>query len=203
MDLHYYKPTDTEKWISEKYQENGIRTAADMDMDIIADMFNAAVQLTKTDEPRVLWDDDFCLILLDRDAPMEKIRKDFFHEICHPMFHIGNQHLLPVGLMELQENQADALQFYTAMPSYLLREFQGIQTYREYVKTVSDAFMLPPKFVEQRIAQIQRRSYIERSDREINAPSVSVQFDYMPETKRILAQLKRQLSTKNGVVTNG
>lgn len=201
MYLTLYKPTEIELWISQIYQKNGIRYASDMDIDHIADIFNASVRVTK-DETRVLYDDHFCLIFLHAYFREEQKREAFFHELCHPIMHVGNQHRLPAGLMQLQEIQAANFQLYAAMPAYMLEEFMDIKYKHTFIKVLSGEFKLPLGFVQKRIDQIERRILQERMDQEFIAGMnpVHIRYDYTPETQRILTQLKRQVTVKTGVI---
>lgn len=202
MILNYYKATELEQWISKKYKAAGIRCAADMDLDHIADIFGVEVH-TYAGRSIADWrDGEYAFILLNADLDPRQLREQFFHELCHPLRHCGRQDTLPVGLKELQEQQAAAFQLYAAMPVYMLGEFGEIQQRETYIMALAEAFALPPSFVEKRVAQIERRILQAKMDEEtyLAQNPVHITYEYMPETQRILTQLRRQLDAKKGAV---
>ncbi|WP_127580968.1 ImmA/IrrE family metallo-endopeptidase [Paenibacillus koleovorans] len=196
MDLKYYHPFDYEKRITKEYQANGVHYASDMDdLEKIANIFNATIRMTK-DETRIYYDDDFALIYLNAYANETTLRLNFFHELGHHLLHVGDQNTLPESFNQLQERQASHFQLYAAMPAFLLEEFKYIENRTTYTKVLSEEFKLPIPFVEKRIKQIERRIQQFKFDQDLNAKPVPIEYDYSPETRRILAQLHRQVSAK-------
>lgn len=202
MDLTLYKPTELEELVSKKYRDHGIHYAADLDVDHIAAIFNAIVILTK-DEPRTISNDTFALIKLSAYAKKEELRRQFFHELVHVILHAGNQHSMPEPFVRQQERQASQYKLCIAMPAYLLEEFKYIERRSTYIKVLSEEFSLPIAFVERRIEQIERNIFQAKLDDEFRADMnpVRIEYDYSPETRRVLAQLFGQLT--RGVARNG
>ncbi|RJX40912.1 ImmA/IrrE family metallo-endopeptidase [Paenibacillus pinisoli] len=199
FDLKLYKPTEVENRISSVYQDSGIVSPADMDLDRIALIFNC--HIIYSDKPTmVLYDDDHGgLIFLRANAPREQQREDFFHEISHPALHVGCQDNLPDLFVGLQESQAASFQLYAAMPYYMLADITPCHTFDEYYTLLSETFRLPRIFVQRRIDQVNRRILQGHQDRYIrtrfNNP-VSHRFSHTEETLRILRQLNQQLTKK-------
>ncbi|MFK7692891.1 ImmA/IrrE family metallo-endopeptidase [Paenibacillus sp. HJGM_3] len=198
MDLSLYRLTEIEQWVNQKYIENGIKYASDMDLDRIASIFNSVIHPTK-DVTRAIYDHDlFGLVLLNSFHSAKKQRLNFFHELCHILRHSGDQNKMPKSFVDLQEEQATCFQNYAALPVFLLEQYNYIQDRKIYIKTLADDFSLPLSFVVQRIEQIERRilqAMLDRELVELSTPA-KVEFDYYPETHRILAQLYRQISLK-------
>lgn len=204
MDLTMYKPTEHEQWIDTIYRKHRILYAHEMDIDLIAEIFNSMVVTHKNDS-KVIYDGDFAMICLCAYLSQEKKREQFFHELGHFVRHDGNQNLLPKGLVQLQENEANAFQLYAAIPTYMLEEFNDIQSRSAYIKFVAEEFKYTPAFVQRRVEQIERRILQAEIDSEIRAVTTPVRsfFDYTPETYRILDQLHRQVSKKKGTMNHG
>lgn len=202
FNLELYKPTDMELWIQKKYRENGITSAYDMDIDTIASLFNACIVYARG-ETKVIFDDEGdCLMFLNiHDNEIEQ-RADFFHELCHPAMHVGDQRTLPPSFVSLQESQASLFQMYAAMPVYMLEDFKPNHHQNSYLKVLSEAFRLPYEFVERRIDQIYRRIKQERQDRNIRArfTPTAATYSYTDETNRILNQLSKQIASKKEIV---
>jgi Zn-dependent peptidase ImmA (M78 family) len=203
MNLSLYKATELEKTLIQKYKENGIKYASDMDIERIADLFSIEVRYYEG-KPFAQWDDQmYSFIFLNAYMDEYKRREVFFHELSHPIQHAGNQKKMPGLFKDLQEIQAGHFQLYAAMPIYLLEEFNMIKDYSLYIKVVSEEFRLPIPFVQKRIEQVERRIVQERLDRETAASMKPVRVieDYSHETKRILNQLQTQLRRKE--LSNG
>lgn len=198
FDLTLYKPTDLERWISEKYRAAGIFAPEDMDLDVIAEIFNCEIKY-ELGEPTAIYDELYGGIIFLRLSDQEaKQRIDFFHELSHPALHVGDQRKLPSLFVEMQESQAAALQCYASMPSYLIAGIEPARTWREYIQNLADAFRLPYNFADKRVEQIKRRIYREHNDRNFRALTapVKARWGYSDETIDLLDQLHRQTTER-------
>ncbi|NOU95635.1 ImmA/IrrE family metallo-endopeptidase [Paenibacillus sp. LMG 31456] len=200
MELTFYKPSELEIWINKKYQEHDIHYAADLDLDHLSDIFQVTLKAT-TSESKVIWDDEFCLIFLNEHLGEEEKREHFFHEISHPMQHVGRQEQLPPAFVELQEIQASHFQLYAAMPIYIVEKYKEFSRKPSFLKVLSEEFKLSLAFVQKRIDQIKRRIYQGRMDHEfmMKGTTVPVRYNYSSETQQLLEKSK-QLKAKKGVL---
>lgn len=140
MNMKLYKPTDLEKFITKKYKDNGIIYPFDLEIERIADIFEVEVKYYNG-KPFAQWEDKiYSFIFLNIEMSKEQQREVFFHELCHPFQHAGNQRKMPELFKALQETQAGQFQLYAAMPIFLLDEFSTIKDYPIYVKTISEEF---------------------------------------------------------------
>jgi Zn-dependent peptidase ImmA (M78 family) len=162
MDLTLYKPTETERWINKTYQSSGIQYASDLDIDIIADLFNIEVHF-REGKSFIDFIDDFNFIVINALLDTENRRKDFFHELGHFILHCGKQDNMTRLFKELQEMQADQFQLYASMPYYMLEEFKYVPA-ANLVKVLSEAFVLPEAYVKKRLEQIKNRMYWQEQD---------------------------------------
>lgn len=153
-----YKPNDLELWVSRIYRRNRILNPNDLDIDYIAEMFDCEIGVTNG-PARTYWDDKFGLILLTSHLSEREKRAQFFHELCHPLRHAGNQHRMPKMFVELQEMQANVFALYAALPFYMLNDFLHINTQQSLIHEIANSFNLPTAFVIKRIDQIERRRY--------------------------------------------
>ncbi|MHA6484519.1 ImmA/IrrE family metallo-endopeptidase [Paenibacillus sp. strain BS8-2] len=201
FDMTLYRPTELELWICQKYQESGIVTPADLDLDHIADIFCSIVRTTGG-KTKVYYDDVVGIIYLNQYDGASKQRADFFHELCHPAMHAGSQLGLPQLFIELQEAQAGAFQQYAAMPYYMLAEIKPCHTYDEYYNLLADVFRLPLPFVVKRIDQVRRRMLQGHHDRNAYArqTGITYRYGYSEETLRVLDKLHQQLSDQRGAL---
>jgi hypothetical protein len=199
MDFTLYKPTELENWINQRYLESGIHYAADMDIDLIASIFNAEVMTTKGPSS-VHFDDSFCLIFLNGYLKEEQKREIFFHELCHPLQHFGNQQQMPRAFMELQETQAAHFQLYAAMPVCMLDEFKDVPP-PMFNKVIVEEFRLSERFVQTRLEQIHRRILQAEIDQHIVTSLENKRRKYNPanwsaETRVIMQKLYHQIHEK-------
>ncbi|MCF6094335.1 ImmA/IrrE family metallo-endopeptidase [Microaerobacter geothermalis] len=195
MDFSLYKMSPLEEWIYQKYMENGIQYASDLELDRISYIFNAEVICTKAPS-HVQWDDEYCLIFINDALDEPNKRAVFFHELCHPVLHHGNQRFMPSAFRELQEIQASHFQLYSAMPIYMLKQFQNLSA-----PAIAEEFNLPLSLVQTRLQQIHERIQHEKSNRQFIAKikyynKETNSKNWSPETKRILDKLYKQILKK-------
>ena len=194
MDLSLYKETPLESRIANHYQKCGINYAHEMDIDYIAEIFNAAIH-THLEKPKVMYNNDSSLIFLYAYADKVEKRESFFHELSHAALHWGDQNKLPPLLVELQEIQAGHFQGYAAIPAYLLREFEGIENRNTYIKVIAEEFGVSIPFARRRIEQIERRIVQAKIDNEIieqrNQPHIATAPIKRPEghIEQVLARI--------------
>lgn len=154
LNFKLYKPTALEDWINNKYQDEKIIRPSLLDIEHIASLFNVEVATTKV-ASHVFWEENYCVIFLNAFCSESKRRADFFHELCHPLQHSGDQRSMPDAYRELQEIQANLFQLYAALPLPLLADIDAPSSVFE--KVVAEEFNLPPKLVHRRLEQIQNR----------------------------------------------
>ncbi|MFB9326967.1 ImmA/IrrE family metallo-endopeptidase [Paenibacillus aurantiacus] len=156
-NLSVYKETELEAWINNSYRKAGLRSAADMDIERIAAIWDT--EITKYPGPSFAeWEEDgYRFIFLDDKLDNKTKRAIFFHELSHPIQHCGKQEQLSDSFIALQEMQADQFQLYAAIPIFMLEEFKAIQGHDNYIKVLSDSFALPEQLVVRRMQQIVRR----------------------------------------------
>jgi hypothetical protein len=198
LDMELYKPTELEKWICGIYQANGIKRCEDMeDLDHVASLFNTFIAYTEGDT-KVLYDEEGdCMIFLNIYLEKRQQRLAFFHELCHPAMHTGNQRSLPPSFVALQENQAGLFQQYAAMPFYMLSEFQR---QRCEAGQIAEAFALPVSFVRQRLERVGRRIRQQREDLSLHS-RLTATFPPVPQepshaAMELLTKLNRQVRNR-------
>jgi len=202
IDFDLYKPSNLEQWISQYYMNNGILYPSDLNIETVASIFG--VEIRYYEGPCFAeWEeeeDGYSFIFLNKNKHPYKLKNDFFHELCHPLRHVGQQDLLPVLFQELQEIQATQFQLVSAMPYYLLKQLSVERYLSDYIFSLSEAFGQPAVFVERRISQVVAKINQEQRQKELQKrmqikPSG---VSYMPTTIRILEQLQRQVAERSG-----
>ncbi|MNI19233.1 hypothetical protein D3C73_726640 [compost metagenome] len=198
MDLIHYKPTALEEWINTQYQYACIHYPSDLDVEMIADMFDIDVRYYEGPSVADYPEDEKAVIFIDsRLNTTQHQREAFFHELCHPLKHVGDQDNMPRSFRDLQEMQAAQFQYYAAMPYYMLGEFKHISP-SLLVKTIAEEFMLPERFVERRLDQVKRRIHIGRQDDEINARMKHPVRVTMADVRRIMDEFGQRRNEREG-----
>lgn len=143
----------------------------------------------------MIYDEDGdCIVFLHIFMEPFEQRLAFFHELCHPAMHSGNQSSLPPSFVALQETQAGLFQQYAAMPAFMLEPYQHQAHWLDH-RGLAEAFKLPAAFVLDRMERIKRRMHQERLDRRLRdrlaaAAPPAPQSD---AANRLLDQLRRQV----------
>lgn len=153
MDLSLYKTTDLENWIYELYQNNGIYSPADLDIDHIASAFG--VDIVYYEGQPFSCNESFVIFLDKHDEA--KRRKVFFHELCHVLRHCGDQRRMNKPFRDMQEMQAGWFQKYASMPFYMIAQLELPPMKNDAIQMLADAFRVPSSFAKQRLEQIQQR----------------------------------------------
>lgn len=162
MDWSLYRASDMERRLNRIYLQNGIRFPSNMDLDRIAAIFD--LEIVRASGPSfACWDNEFGIIFLNEELTVKQERAVFFHELCHPLHHVGNQWDMPRRFLELQETQAQAFQAYAALPFYMLEQY-GSHADALMVDALSEDFLLPEDLIRRRLNQIKRRILQEQMD---------------------------------------
>lgn len=201
MELRFYKPSETEQWIINKYMENGIMRPSDLTIAGVSMVFNTDV-IYYDGRTTVKWEEGvYAVIAINENLDENEQRENFFHELGHPVLHIGRQRGMSDSFIELQEEQAGQFQMYAAIPYYMLEEFNDIEIRDVYIQTIADKFKLPTYLVRKRIEQMERKIMIEKYDQVYvrRCKPVRMEVEYTDETNRILEQLHRQLNAKKSI----
>ncbi|MDN9010361.1 ImmA/IrrE family metallo-endopeptidase [Brevibacillus laterosporus] len=201
MNLELYQMTPLEEWITARYQRHGFLAPEELHLEEIAALFGGEIAFTRLPS-HVRWCEksgDFLIFLHQHLSEVER-RSEFFHELCHPLRHSGNQLSLPPALRDLQEMQAGHFQLYAAMPFYLLQTLPMPKYERDWLHQLALAFRVPISLACRRWEQIKRRIWLaqehewsmmiyqQKQRSALKKPSLT------PETKRLLSQLQKQLS---------
>lgn len=196
-----YQITPLEEWIQTLYQSIGIFSPNDLTIDNVAAAIGIPTIRLPGAKEEAIWDDECAAIFLNSDKPLQEIREAFFHELCHPLRHAGNQLMLPRIFLELQETQANQFQLYAAMPFFMVKEIKLPAYKNETIRILAQQFAVTPQLAKRRLEQIERRIYEARSHQDFvqklqSRYSKADPINWSDETKRILHKLNRQLISK-------
>ncbi|WP_135546935.1 ImmA/IrrE family metallo-endopeptidase [Paenibacillus cymbidii] len=157
MNLGFYQPNGLERRIESHYRECGFRFASDLDVETVAASFGIDVRYYEG-PPFAEWCEEYAVIFLNALDSKEQRRATFFHEICHPLLHVGFQgRNVPKQFEYNQERQAGRFQLYAALPVYMLLELEELSNANNAEKMIAEEFCLPRALVAKRLEQIAAR----------------------------------------------
>lgn len=82
--------------------------------------------------------------------------QDFAHELCHALWHAGNQALIPLSMREYQEWKAENFAQHLCIPSFMLDSIKLPNHRRETVWMLQEEFGVTQNFAEKRLEQYMR-----------------------------------------------
>jgi len=208
MDYTLYKMSPLEEWITTTYQQHSLSTPEDLDINRIASIFGGEVAYLKT-RSHARWLDDGSnefLVILDSRLDEPTMRSEFFHELCHPLRHVGNQQLLPKAFRDLQETQATLFQLYAAIPFFMVKDIELVPHEHDVAFQWSHIFRVPLTLAMQRFRQVKSRidqaEYQKTIDSYFqNKQSKSHPLNWSDETKQLfLTAIRRKLEKSKGAI---
>jgi hypothetical protein len=201
LDMNLYKPTALELKIEQYYKEHGILAPIDLTIRNVSHAFDVDVEYYDG-KPFADWIGPRGIVVLNQKYALPDQRADFFHEVGHCVLHVGDQSTLPSLFVDLQEAQSLRFQYYAALPYFMIANI-AYESYSSLLQTLSQSFVLPTSFIQQRVKQISNRIQQARWDMEFKLKlmpkiePVAVSYhDYCDETKRILGQLHSQIAKR-------
>ncbi|MED4581831.1 ImmA/IrrE family metallo-endopeptidase [Brevibacillus choshinensis] len=204
--LSFYQITVLEEWIETQYRSFGILLPLDLTIDHVGNSFNTHVIYMTGAKEEAIWDDEKAAIFLNPDKPVEEVREAFFHELCHPLRHAGDQLMLPRIFRELQETQANQFQLYAAMPFFMVKDIRLPSYKDEAIGLLAQLFGVTPLLSKRRLEQIERRIYEARSHQEFvqhlqNQRTRADPANWCPEAKAMFRlAIQRKMQKGQGVV---
>jgi Zn-dependent peptidase ImmA (M78 family) len=155
--LSGYTPTETERKVEMLYKERKILAPSDLEIPKVARLFNVHVNYSRGPQ-RAIWDEDTSVIFINPNQTEEKQREVFFHELCHPLMHCGDQtNMHYKSFRDLQEFQANQFQLYAAIPFYMLKDLDLPVYEYQIINVIRVTFKIPLSLAKKRWDQIKRR----------------------------------------------
>lgn len=193
-----YQKTDLEMLLESLYMKHGILSPTDLSIENVAKKLNIHVEFMEGAREVALWDEEDAVIFLNPNKPTSIMRKIFFHELCHPIRHYGDQVGFIDSFISLQEQQANQFMLYAAMPFFMIKQLEMPPTENHLSSLLAFVFDVPLKLANKRVEQINRRIQQSYLDNQIKKQQSNYKKGYDPanwseETKTIMNQLYTQL----------
>lgn len=101
----------------------------------------------------------FGKIFLDSRTSEQRQWQDFGHELCHAVWHAGNQALIPLSMREYQEWKAENFAQHFCIPSFMLQNMQLPPHDRKAIWMIQEEFGVTQEFAKKRLEQYVRNLY--------------------------------------------
>ena len=98
----------------------------------------------------------FGRIFLDSRTSNATQWQDFGHELCHALWHAGNQALIPLSMREYQEWKAENFAQHLCIPSFMLNRMNIPDYEWEAVWMIMETFGVSKEFAQKRLNQYLR-----------------------------------------------
>lgn len=150
--------THTEDFIQDLYLKLNVNDTKDLNYRRIAQLLK--ISIFYWDEPsQALFLDGHNFIFLDERLSPQQQWQDFCHELCHVLFHNGNQNNLPLSFIQYQEIKANQFMYYAAVPTFMLNKMDLYNCTYENVILIQKLFNVEYNFAVKRLTNyVQRKS---------------------------------------------
>ncbi|MDR7316615.1 ImmA/IrrE family metallo-endopeptidase [Brevibacillus nitrificans] len=155
--LHLYERTHLEEWVEGFYKQIGITSLSDLTIENVSARLRIGVTFAPGVADEVIFDADYAHIFINSLHCPKRRWEVFCHELCHPLRHLGNQLVLPDEFRKWQERDAQAFQFYAAVPFFLLQTLELPDHEKELIDLLSVEFGVTHGFAKRRWEQVLRR----------------------------------------------
>lgn len=145
-----YYTTQTEDYIEKLYHSASILVPEQIDMVTIAQKFNIWLHFASFGS-RAICRDHLPSIIINNRIPPYQQWEEFAHELCHVLFHVGNQLNMPKLFLDYQETKANNFMLHFCVPTFMLRSLEFPETKKETVYLIAKSFNVSYKVAEQRL----------------------------------------------------
>ncbi|WP_248930126.1 ImmA/IrrE family metallo-endopeptidase [Paenibacillus hamazuiensis] len=163
-----YKMTPLEETVSGMLQHLGITQPEQLEPEVIADKLDIWVHYAEMSS-RALERGGMGSIILDSRLSREEQMEDFAHELCHILLHAGNQLVMPIDFIRLQEAKADQFAMHLCVPTFMLLALELPEHKTEAAASIASIFRVRPAFALRRLEHFVRQSLASRREDDFQA----------------------------------
>lgn len=135
-----------EDYINNLYLNIGITRPEQLDMKLIAARLNFKILYVPFKS--------MCtgsLICIDARLPKEQQWQQFGHELCHALWHSGNQLGIPPTFREYQEWKANDFAYHLCVPTFMIDAISLPSSHKEATLLISSTFNVEYDFAFKRL----------------------------------------------------
>lgn len=143
-----YTYNATEDYLNNFFQSIDIYSPQHLDLEEIAYRTGLSVLYMPTEAMNIK-----NTIILDERSTDAEQWQDFGHELCHALWHSGNQITMPMPYQVYQENKSNNFAQYACIPSFMLKQITLPDNENEAVWLIMETFGVTRPFAEKRLRQ--------------------------------------------------
>ncbi|KAA0956675.1 ImmA/IrrE family metallo-endopeptidase [Planococcus sp. ANT_H30] len=143
-----YTYNATEDYLNNFFQSIDIYSPQHLDLEEIAYRTGLSVLYMPTEAMNIK-----NTIILDERSTDAEQWQDFGHELCHALWHFGNQITMPMPYQVYQENKSNNFAQYACIPSFMLKQITLPDNENEAVWLIMETFGVTRPFAEKRLRQ--------------------------------------------------
>ncbi|KAB2377095.1 MULTISPECIES: ImmA/IrrE family metallo-endopeptidase [Bacillus] len=144
-----YYTTHIEDYMKKLYHSFSIFVPEQIDMMTIAQKLNIWVHFAPFGS-RAICRDNLPSIIIDNRNTIYQQWEDFGHELCHVLFHVGNQLYVPKLFLDYQEAKANNFMLQFCIPTFMLRTLDFPETRKEAIQLIAKTFNVSLHTAERR-----------------------------------------------------
>lgn len=141
-----YPYTLTEDYVNRMYRSIGIFHPHQLNLEKIAARNGISI-FYRPAEPMNIGD----AIILDSRVSRKERWQDFGHELCHVLWHAGNQITMPMPYQVYQESKSNNFAQYACIPTFMLNELVLPTHERDGILMIQELFNVEWEFAEKRL----------------------------------------------------
>lgn len=145
-----YYTTQTEDYIKKLYYSLSIFIPEQLDMIAISQKLNIWLHFAPVGS-RSICRNNLPSIIIDNRITSYHQWEDFGHELCHVLFHVGNQLCIPKLFLDYQENKAKNFMLHFCIPTFMLRTLDFPETRMESIHFIAKTFNVSFQIARQRL----------------------------------------------------
>lgn len=148
-----YTYTHVEDYIHALYESIDIYHPRQLDIETVSSRLGLNVQYFYTPSATL-----GTTIILDDRLPYHLQWQQFGHEVCHALWHAGNQLSLPLSFRQYQEWKAEIFAQHICIPTFMLERLTFTNYDSRNVNLIQETFKTNQDFAAKRYANYMRRT---------------------------------------------
>ncbi|PPA71934.1 ImmA/IrrE family metallo-endopeptidase [Jeotgalibacillus proteolyticus] len=135
----------------------GILGPEDIQMDLIACKLGIRLKYWEYSSQAIKNKNGIQVMYLDKYLTKRQQHWDFAHELCHLLYHAGNQFTLPSHLRDFQEWKADSFAEHFCIPTFMLEKLTLPRHRQEAAGIIASLFFVNHEIADKRLRDWQQQ----------------------------------------------
>lgn len=144
----------SEEYVNNMYRAIGIHHPHQLNLEEVAARNGIAIYYLPSDSLHIGQ-----AILIDERLSEAEQWQAFGHELCHALWHFGNQLTMPMPYQVYQEAKANNFAQYACIPTFMLQNLNMPAHEREAIWMIQETFGVERDFAKKRLDQYLRNLY--------------------------------------------